>query len=301
MSVVCFKTDVHDCLLLTQTVFQKFDMKNNGYRKPTLQLSHNDSRDTCGWWYGNKRASTQTCNKNMINFMFSVPFPLGQDQRDGECVCTRYDFRGLDLHKALIGEGVSEELAHSWLQAEDGLAGGGLWEETHTDTHREITTLSLIYWIYYAIITDVLKNETANICSRHEGQAFICWQGQNVLMKASQSPRYCRPIIMNVNAETQGGVQKQLKLKLGDYGKNPSSKSPSKTATVRPQSMSETVPFDQLTHLKWPQHFLQLSLTCFPLFYIKTDLGPFGDSQFWVNSKVSLFLPPPLLVAASLG
>lgn len=67
----------------------------------------------------------------------SLSLPMGQDRHDRECVCTWYDFRGLDLHKALFGEGVSEELAHAWLQAKDGLAGGCLHNDTHKQTHTE--------------------------------------------------------------------------------------------------------------------------------------------------------------------
>lgn len=62
-------------------------------------------------------------------------FPRGREERDSKCEFTRYDFRGLDLHEALHGEGVPEELAHSRLQAEDGLAGGRLRGE-NTHTHR---------------------------------------------------------------------------------------------------------------------------------------------------------------------
>lgn len=74
--------------------------------------------------------------------MISRVFMVGQLQYQCECVCTWYDFRGLDLHKALVGEGVPEELAHSRLQAEDGLAGGGL-QDTNMREKGTISTFGL--------------------------------------------------------------------------------------------------------------------------------------------------------------
>lgn len=67
-----------------------------------------------------------------------ITFVVGQFQNG--CMlwmCTWYDFRGLDLYKALVGEGVPEELAHSWLQAEDGLAGGRLQEDIQKEKEKE--------------------------------------------------------------------------------------------------------------------------------------------------------------------
>lgn len=58
-------------------------------------------------------------------------------------VRTGYDFRRLDLHKALVGEGVPEELAHSRLQSEDGLAGGRL-REGHKHTCTKMAQLPFV-------------------------------------------------------------------------------------------------------------------------------------------------------------
>lgn len=68
----------------------------------------------------------------------SLSFPMCQCGRG--CfffVFTRYNFRRLDLHKALFGEGVPEELAHTWLQAEHGLAGGRLFRRIHKNKHHQ--------------------------------------------------------------------------------------------------------------------------------------------------------------------
>lgn len=70
-------------------------------------------------------------------------------------VLTGYNFRGLDLYKALFGEGVSEELAHSRLQAKDGLAGGRLLGGGRKHTNGECHYHIWCDWIYYTIITDV--------------------------------------------------------------------------------------------------------------------------------------------------
>ena len=74
----------------------------------------------------------QPCKRDVTyGDMILCVFVVGQLQCQRVCICTWYDFRGLDLHKPLVGEGVPEELAHSRLQAEDGLAGGGL-RDTNT-------------------------------------------------------------------------------------------------------------------------------------------------------------------------
>lgn len=65
----------------------------------------------------------------MTQFLF-VPLPHETASVSTDSVfSTWYDFRSLDLHEALVDEGVSEELAHSWLQPENCLAGGRLEEE----------------------------------------------------------------------------------------------------------------------------------------------------------------------------
>lgn len=78
-----------------------------------------------------------------------VPLTLRSNCHHPDCVCTWYDFWGLDLHKALVCESVSEELADSRLQPEDGLAGGGLQEESdgRTSTDTNISTINLIQQI----------------------------------------------------------------------------------------------------------------------------------------------------------
>lgn len=210
-------------------------------------------RTPVGGWYGNKRVSTETSNRVWFNAALVLVFPWGRINGT-ESVCTWYDFRCLDLHKALFGEGFSEELAHSGLQAKYGLAGGRLWEDKHAATHRE--TFPHLAWSI-GFITHYHHNrcvKTRLPISVHATPLNMKGETSNLLararhaFKASESPRYFKPVIINVNAETKAG-REIAQTKQRDYGKN-----------LSPKTATGNTPFIWLTHLKWPHDFYNWAL-----------------------------------------
>lgn len=155
---VCLNIDVPDCVLgfasLTQTVswaLTKLWSLVPDLEKSKKWTAHKGSHQVSlttvtRWLRGHLWAvfwkQELPLQKHLIkndSTHVSLSFPKGQDQRARVCVFTWYDFRGLNLHKALFREGVSEELAHSRLQAKDGLAGGRLWggERHYHNTQRD--------------------------------------------------------------------------------------------------------------------------------------------------------------------
>lgn len=140
-----------------------------------------------------------------------------EERYDTECVFTWYYFRGLNLHKALFDEGVSEKLAHARLQAKDGLAGGRLREETHT-----IKTLSHKQRGHYHTWSDSLDSlHNHNRCAKTRLPVFFFFstctfcllQGWNIHLLAKARPAFrprkslgnLKPIIINVKAESWEG------------------------------------------------------------------------------------------------
>lgn len=169
----------------------------------------------------------------------SLSLPMGQDQHDRVCVCTWYDFRGLDLHKALFGEGVSEELAHAWLQAKDGLAGGCLHQDTHKQTHTEA-----LHTKHDSL--DLLHNQnrcvkTRPLISVHTTPLDTFSLLATAQQHAFKPSRNFKSTIINVKTETKAGNRPALS-KLGDYWKNLSPKPPLKLQQTEHIKTQENTP-----------------------------------------------------------
>lgn len=130
-----------------------------------------------------------------------------------------------------------------------------------------------------------------------KSETFICWQGKDEHSNPANSPRSCKPIIINVNTETKAGRKTTL-TKSGDYCETP------KTATVGRFLGSVLWGFHmlcRLTHLRWPRDFINWALLAFSSSYYT-----FSWRQALVLSMhrlikrfISPFFPPSLVPARS--
>lgn len=173
-------------------------------RKLTLQLSHDDSWDDCGWWYWSVSQPKHLIENDSV---LVCPFFIPRDSiglTDSE-FSTWYDFRSLNLHEALFGEGVSEELANSWLQPENRLAGGRLEEERWTNTQPQTKRASPhLTWIIRFISQSWrgVKTHLPISANSLNLKAGTCewWRGQDVCLK----PAGALETVMNANNWNRG-------------------------------------------------------------------------------------------------